>query len=82
MCDAAGFEGALHECSIYGNKEAGKRLGAMLAMGASRPWPDALQKLTGKREMDAAPLIEYFGPLLAWLEQQNQGRDCGWQPGS
>ena len=78
MCDAAGFEGPLHECSIYGNKEAGKRLAAMLAMGASRPWPDALQKLTGGREMSAEPLIEYFTPLLEWLKTQNQGHSCGW----
>ena len=28
--------------------------------------------------MDAGALIEYFGPLLGWLEQQNQGKSCGW----
>ena len=78
MCDAAGYEGPLHQCSVYGNAEAGKRLGEMLAMGASQPWPDALEKLTGTRQMDAGALIEYFGPLLGWLEQQNQGKSCGW----
>ena len=78
MCDAAGFDGPLHQCSVYGNKEAGKRLMEMLAMGASKPWPEALEKLTGTREMDAGALIEYFSPLLAWLETQNQGKSCGW----
>lgn len=78
MCEAAGFTGPLHECSVYGNKEAGKKLQAMLAMGASKPWPEALEKLTGTREMDGAALIEYFGPLKAYLDEQNKGRTCGW----
>ena len=78
MGDAAGFDGPLHQCSVYGNKEAGKRLMEMLAMGASKPWPEALEKLTGTREMDAGAMIEYFSPLLAWLETQNQGKSCGW----
>jgi peptidyl-dipeptidase A len=78
LCRAAGYQGPLHQCSIYGNKEAGKRLQAMLAMGASRPWPDALDALTGQREMDASALLEYFEPLRTWLKQQNAGRKCGW----
>jgi len=78
MCEAAGHEGPLHECSVYGSKEAGKKLQAMLAMGASKPWPDALQELTGTREMDGSALIEYFTPLMGYLEQQNEGRTCGW----
>ncbi|RMG96196.1 MAG: peptidase M2 family protein [Deltaproteobacteria bacterium] len=78
LCEAAGHQGPLHTCSIYGSKEAGAKLRAMLELGASRPWPDALEKLTGTRKMDAAPLVEYFAPLAAWLEEQNQGRTCGW----
>ena len=78
MCQAAGHEGPLHECSIYESKEAGKKLQAMLAMGASKPWPDALEKLTGTREMDASALIEYFEPLAGYLAEQNEGRTCGW----
>jgi peptidyl-dipeptidase A len=78
MCEAAGHTGPLHTCSIYNSKEAGAKLKAMLAMGSSKPWPDALEALTGTRQMDAAPLIEYFTPLAKWLEQQNAGRTCGW----
>ena len=77
-CDMAGWKGPLHRCSFYGNKEVGQRLNAMLQMGASRPWPDALQAFTGTREMSARPMLEYFAPLQAWLRQQNQGRQCGW----
>ncbi|NCF32852.1 MAG: hypothetical protein GWP50_04705 [Proteobacteria bacterium] len=78
LCDAAGYTGPLHRCSIYGNEQAGDKLGQMLALGASQPWPEAMQALTGQREMDASAIIDYFAPLMAWLEEQNQGRQCGW----
>ena len=77
-CRQAGWTGPLHRCSFYGNKEVGRKLNEMLAMGASRPWPEALQAFTGTREMSAQPMIEYFRPLLGWLEEQNRGRRCGW----
>jgi peptidyl-dipeptidase A len=78
-CKQAGWTGPLHRCSFYGNKEVGRRLGAMLEMGQSRPWPDALEAFTGSREMSGQAMIDYFRPLMSWLEQQNRGRQCGWQ---
>ncbi len=78
LCQAAGYTGPLNRCSIYGNREAGERLQAMLALGQSRPWPDALEALTGQREMDATAILDYFAPLKAWLDEQNRGRTCGW----
>ncbi|HYH95793.1 M2 family metallopeptidase [Hyalangium sp.] len=78
LCEAAGYKGSLHECSIYGNKEAGKRLQAMLELGASKPWQEALFAMTGQRQMDATPLIEHFAPLRTWLQEQNRGQTCGW----
>jgi peptidyl-dipeptidase A len=77
-CDIAGWQGPLHRCSFYGNRDVGRRLNEMLAMGLSRPWPDALEAFTGTREISAAPMVEYFRPLLGWLREQNQGRRCGW----
>ena len=77
LCREAGFEGPLHQCSIYGNEKAGAKLKAMLEMGQSRPWPDALEALTGQREIDASAMVEYFQPLQAWLEEQNRGRKVG-----
>ena len=56
--------GPLHRCSFYGNKEVGRRLNAMLAMGASKPWPDALEAFTGTREMSGEAMLEYFRPLM------------------
>jgi peptidyl-dipeptidase A len=77
-CDIAGWKGPLHRCTFYGNKQVGQRLNAMLAMGASHPWPDALEAFTGTREISGKPMLEYFAPLQAWLQQQNQGKQCGW----
>jgi peptidyl-dipeptidase A len=78
LCDAAGFKGPLNECSIAGSKEAGAKYAEMLKLGASQPWPDTLEKLTGTRRMDASAIIEYFKPLEGWLDEQNKGRTCGW----
>lgn len=78
LCEAAGYQGPLNRCSIYGNAEAGRRLQKMMEMGASRPWPDALEALTGQRQMDATAIIDYFAPLKKWLDAQNAGRQCGW----
>ena len=75
LCEAAGFKGPLHECSIYGNKEAGKRFREMLALGASQPWPDTLEKLTGTRQMDASAILDYFAPLQAVARGTEQGPD-------
>jgi len=77
-CDQAGWEGPLHRCSFYGNKEVGAKLAQMLEMGASEPWPDALEAFTGTREMSAKPMLEYFAPLKAWLDEQNAGKQTGW----
>ncbi|MBM3728006.1 MAG: M2 family metallopeptidase [Acidobacteria bacterium] len=78
LARAAGCTGPLHRCSIYADKEAGRRLAAMLEMGASRPWQDALQALTGSRQMDATAMLDYFAPLKAWLDEQNKGNPVGW----
>lgn len=73
-----GALGPLHRVSIYGDRRAGERLGAMLAMGSSRDWRDALEALTGERAMSAAGLLEYFRPLQRWLDEQNRGEELGW----
>jgi peptidyl-dipeptidase A len=78
LCAVAGYEGPLNRCSIYGNGEAGARLNEMMEMGRSRPWPDALEVITGQREMDATAILDYFAPLKTWLDEQNAGRSCGW----
>jgi peptidyl-dipeptidase A len=78
LCEVAGHEGDLASCSIFGSEEAGDKFYAMMASGQSEPWQDALEKLTGTREMDATAIIDYFAPLMGYLKEQNAGRDCGW----
>jgi peptidyl-dipeptidase A len=77
-CKQAGWKGPLHRCSIYGNKDVGKSLNAMLALGASKPWPEALEAFTGSREMDAGSVVRYFEPLMVQLKQENKMEKCGW----
>jgi peptidyl-dipeptidase A len=70
MCREAGYTGPLHRCSIYANKQVGAKLAKMLEMGQSKPWPDALEALTGERKMDATAILDYFAPLKKWLDEQ------------
>ena len=77
-CRQAGWKGPLHRCSFYGNRAVGAKLDSMLALGASRPWPEALAAFTGSREMSGGALLRYFAPLSRWLTQQTRGQACGW----
>lgn len=79
FCKQTGHTGPLHRCTFYGDKEVGKRLNDMMAMGSSRPWPEALYAATGQREMDASAIADYFAPLKAWLDEQNKGETVGWK---
>jgi len=78
LCDSAGHQGPLYECSFYGSKAAGQKLQAMLSTGASQPWQATMKALTGSEKMDAAALLEYFAPLQKWLSEQNADQQCGW----
>ncbi|WP_462154445.1 M2 family metallopeptidase [Pseudoalteromonas piscicida] len=78
LCEIAGSKEAIHRCSVYNSKAAGERLNAMLEMGSSKPWQQALKTLTGKDEMDATAVLDYFAPLQEYLDEQNKGRNCGW----
>jgi len=78
LSKAAGCTVPLHRCSTFDSKEAGQRLNAMLSMGQSRPWQDALEALTGSRQMDASAIIDYFAPLKQWLDEQTKGQPIGW----
>jgi len=78
LCEIAGNDKAIHRCSIYNSKEAGDKLNTMLEMGSSRPWQEALEAVTGKPQMDATAMLDYFAPLQRYLDEQNKGRNCGW----
>jgi peptidyl-dipeptidase A len=81
LCKEAGYQGPLHRCTFYDNKQAGAKLNAMLEMGMSKPWPEALKAMTGETTMDASAMLEYFAPLRKWLDEQNAAASstAGWQ---
>ena len=77
-CRQMGWKGPLHRCSLYGRKDVGEKLNAMLALGQSQPWQDTLKVYSGETRTDGSAITEYFKPLNAWLVQQNRGERCGW----
>ena len=79
LCKESGFEGYLHECSVYGNKDAGEKIISTMAIGQSLPWQDAFEKITGSRELSGESILSYYAPLKKWLDEQNQNRTCGWE---
>uniref|UniRef100_A0A8C3AXV9 Angiotensin-converting enzyme n=1 Tax=Cyclopterus lumpus TaxID=8103 RepID=A0A8C3AXV9_CYCLU len=87
LCDAAKHTGPLHTCDIYKSQEAGKRLGDVMKLGFSKPWPEAMTMITGQPKMKAQPLMDYFQPLIQWLEKENNKNndvrgwpDYDWKP--
>ncbi len=78
LARSAGWKGPLNRCNIYGNKDVGEKFNAMLKMGESKPWPEALAAFTGEHDIDASAIAEYFAPLSTWLDEQNKGETCTW----
>ena len=78
LCNLIDYDGYLHECSIYGNKEAGDRIITTMAMGQSLPWRDAFENLTGSRQLSGKSIMNYYAPLKEWLDEENKNRTCGW----
>ena len=79
LCNSIGFEGNLHDCSIYGSMEAGKKIISTMAMGESLPWQEAFENLTGSRKLSGKSILNYYDPLMTWLNEQNKNRTCGWE---
>ncbi|PYR19282.1 MAG: peptidyl-dipeptidase [Acidobacteria bacterium] len=78
LSKTAGCTLPLNRCSTYESRAAGERLNKMLSMGQSRPWPEALEVLTGSKQMDATAILDYFAPLEKWLDAQLAGKAVGW----
>ena len=78
LCREAGQTSPLNRCTFFGSKEAGAKFNKMLEMGQSKPWPEAMQVVTGQRQADASAILEYFAPLKKWLDEQNKGMKVGW----
>ncbi len=79
LCNIAQPGVPLYKCDIDGNKNAGRKLADVLKLGSSKPWPEQLEILTGSKEMSAKPLVEYFDPLLKYLNEQIKNETIGWK---
>lgn len=75
-CKLAGWKGPLNRCTVYGNKAVGAKLDAMLKLGQSKPWPEALAAFSGEHDIDATAITDYFAPLATWLDKQNRSNSC------
>ena len=78
LARTAGCTLPLNRCSTFESRAAGEKLNKMLSIGSSRPWPEALETLTGSKQMDATAILDYFAPLSKWLDEQLAGKPVGW----
>lgn len=67
-----------HRCNYAGNREVGAFLRKMLEVGGTRDWRPLLRETTGE-DLSTRAMKDYFAPLMKWLEEQNQGREIGWE---
>ncbi len=65
------------DCNYFGNEEVGKFLWELLSLGATRDWREVILEKTGE-EVSTRAMLEYFAPLIEYLEKENAGRDSSW----
>ncbi len=67
-----------HNCNYYGNKEVGDFLWGLLKLGQTRDWREVLKEKTGE-ELSTRAMVEYFKPLMTYLQKENKGRTVSWE---
>ena len=65
-----------HACNYYGRPEVGEYIQNVMRLGATRDWREVLQEATGS-ELSAEPMLEYYLPLLEYLNAENGDRCAG-----
>ncbi len=65
-------------CNYADNKEIGTWLNDILKKGGTEDWRKVLKEATGE-DISTRAMAEYFRPLQSWLEEQNKGRQVGWE---
>src|SRR5205807_201367 len=64
-------------CNYADNKEVGTWLNNILKKGGTEDWRKVLKEATGE-DISTRAMMDYFKPLMSWLEEQNKGRQIGW----
>lgn len=62
-----------HASNYFGSKETGKFLRSIMRWGQSRNWREVLKESTGDN-LNANAMMNYFSPLMIWLQAKNKGR--------
>jgi len=65
-------------CNYADNKEVGAWLNNILKKGGTEDWRKVLKEATGE-DISTRAMMDYFKPLMSWLEEQNKGRQIGWE---
>ena len=65
-------------CNYANNKQVGDFLKSIMVKGATEDWRKVLKEATGE-DLSTRAMVEYYAPLLKWLEEQNKGRPIGWE---
>lgn len=65
-------------CNYANNREVGDFLRKIMAKGATEDWRKVLKEATGE-ELSTRAMLEYYQPLMSWLQEQNKGRAIGWE---
>jgi peptidyl-dipeptidase A len=60
------------------NREVGTWLNNILKKGGTEDWRKVLKEATGE-DISTRAMMDYFEPLMSWLEEQNKGRQIGWE---
>jgi peptidyl-dipeptidase A len=64
-------------CNYANNKAVGDFLRGMMEKGGTEDWRKVLKDATGE-DLSTRAMVEYFKPLMGWLQEQNKGRQIGW----
>lgn len=65
-------------CNYANNKEVGDFLRKIMEKGQTEDWRKILKEATGE-DLSTRAMVEYYAPLMKWLEEQNKGRPIGWE---
>jgi peptidyl-dipeptidase A len=63
-------------CDYSGNPAVGNFLRSILRLGATRDWRAVIREATGE-SVGPRSLVEFYKPLLPFLEGKNRGKECG-----
>lgn len=65
-------------CNYANNKAVGDFMKSIMEKGATEDWRQVLEEATGEKFSTRA-MLDYYAPLMKWLQEQNKGRTIGWE---